>query len=519
MRKIKPTAAVYDRWLSTLGGGEQVAFAYAEALRDFGYQTELLTHQRLNIHKAKQKMGINLDQIKVRYLPDKSTQELSQYTEQYDLFVNTSYLDYFPNRSKKGILSVFFPDQIYLSPTEYFKRRLVIPSLRKLFIYPTRFEGFLYDEYRDKRIFKWVGENSQIFFSGQITKFTVLFYATMIGFSLIDETEFYYNDVKIEPQSKKLRHKSNVIEFSFEVNPSLERGQNKFSIVFKPNKSQARVALLSLTIPGWKYFLYNIFKLFFPLWEMRLHGGPGITKRSDLESYDQIITISNFCIKWIDRYWKLPSIVLYPPVQTKLFLPSSSKKNWIVHVGRFFVTGHNKKQQDLVKVFKKMITEHQLHDWELHCVGSIHPGEQHQQYFNQVQFLAQGFPIHFHIDVSFVELKSILAKAKIYWHATGLDENENKNPILFEHFGVTTVEAMASGAVPVVINAGGQTEIVTPESGFLWNSRQQLIDQTVKLIKKPELLAKYSKKAVIRSRYFDKQKFVTRLQQILEETK
>ena len=48
-----------------------------------------------------------------------------------------------------------------------------------------------------------------------------------------------------------------------------------------------------------------------------------------------------------------------------------------------------------------------------------------------------------------------------------------------EHFGITTVEAMAAGCVPVVINKAGQREIVEDGvSGFLWNTWGELKDRT-----------------------------------------
>jgi len=161
--KNKQTAAIYDRWLFTLGGGEQVAFAYAETLRDLGYETSLITHQEINIEKAQEKMGVNLKSIKIICLPVISSEELSQYTENYDVFINTSYLDYFPNRSKKGFLSIFFPGQIFLTPYEYIKRAVVLPSLSNFFVYPSRYQGFRYDEYKEKLIYKWLGKEVLIF--------------------------------------------------------------------------------------------------------------------------------------------------------------------------------------------------------------------------------------------------------------------------------------------------------------------------------------------------------------------
>ena len=150
-------------------------------------------------------------------------------------------------------------------------------------------------------------------------------------------------------------------------------------------------------------------------------------------------------------------------------------------------------------------------------IGSVHEGAEHAKYFENCQDEARNYPIFFHTDVPFVELMTRLSEAKIYWHATGLDQNEDKEPILFEHFGITTVEAMASGCVPVVIKAGGQKEIVTKDSGFLWSSRRELTEQTMHLITNPDELATYSTGAQERSVYFDRKNFKKRFEEILQQ--
>lgn len=508
-----PTAAVYDRWLFTLGGGEQVAFAYAEVLRELGYKTSLLTHRPVDIKLAEKKMNIDLTDISIRYLPEQHTREISAYTEEYEVFINTSYLDYFPNRAKIGLLSVFFPGQIFLSPFEYIKRAFFIPSLQKFFIYPLQYNNFSYDEYRSGRIFKWLKPESHIIFNTHFSKIKLTFFCETISFSVLEQIHFTWGDKKINPIRKKLHHHENMVTFEFSL-PSTEKLTLGIDL---PNTTYAsRIALLQLTIPGYRFKAYNIFKKYFPKWEMRLHGGPGITKRADIESYNEIVTISEFCKAWIRRYWGLGSTILYPPVNTIKFSPAKNKKPMIAHVGRFFVTGHCKKQLDLVKVFKKLFDQGKAEDWEMHFVGSIHDGEKHQQYYQQCVFEAKGYPIHFHTDYSFDQLNDLLSEASIYWHATGLDENVKTNPIAFEHFGITTVEAMASGCVPIVINKGGQPEIVTEGSGYVWESREDLLSYTQKLINDPELLKKMSKQAIERSRYFDKAEFKKRFKNILQ---
>jgi glycosyltransferase involved in cell wall biosynthesis len=67
---------------------------------------------------------------------------------------------------------------------------------------------------------------------------------------------------------------------------------------------------------------------------------------------------------------------------------------------------------------------------------------------------------------------------------------------------------MGAGAVPVVINAGGQKEIVIEgENGFLWDSINELQAKTLKLIQYEPLLNKLSKQAMESSRKFSAERF------------
>lgn len=505
-------AGIYDRWLSTLGGGEQVVFAYAQALRDFGYKTDILTHGIIDKKKAVNKMNVDLEDINIVYLPEKSSAETSQYTEDYDLFINTSHLDYFPSRAKINILSVFFPGQIFLTLGEYLKRGVVIPSLKIIFIYPIRYEGFKYDEEQKRVIYKWIGKKSSIVFSKPVKKISLELFIENLSFTTLEQIQFYTKDQEIFATNKFINHRNNTITYHFNLDK-----RSSITIKLPKTKYENKIALTRLTIKGFRYLLYNQFKKLFPVWEMRLHGGPGITPRSHLESYDEIVTISQFCNKWINNYWRLPSTILYPPVNTKQFKPAKRKKNIIINIGRFFVTGHNKKQLDLVKVFKKLSDQESIRDWELHLVGSVQKGGKHQEYYEQVKKEAHGSPIHIHTDMPFNELQQLLSESKIYWHATGLDEDENKNPILFEHFGITTVEAMASGCVPVVIDAGGQSEIVTEKSGLKWKTRDQLLDLTAKLIKDKPLYARLQKGAINRSKHFSRESFKRNFKKIIKK--
>ena len=58
-------------------------------------------------------------------------------------------------------------------------------------------------------------------------------------------------------------------------------------------------------------------------------------------------------------------------------------------------------------------------------------------------------------NISFTKLIQLMQLARVYFH-----------PRIDEHFGISTVEAMASGLVPVVSNFGGQTEFVPSKYQF-----------------------------------------------------
>jgi len=86
-----------------------------------------------------------------------------------------------------------------------------------------------------------------------------------------------------------------------------------------------------------------------------------------------------------------------------------------------------------------------------------------------------------------------------------------------EHFGITTVEAMASGCVPIVYDAGGQREIVRNGiDGFLWKTFEELIEETTQIIIDTRLRSKVSFEAIIRSADFDTQKFEKAFDELLE---
>jgi glycosyltransferase involved in cell wall biosynthesis len=99
-----------------------------------------------------------------------------------------------------------------------------------------------------------------------------------------------------------------------------------------------------------------------------------------------------------------------------------------------------------------------------------------------------------------------------------MGEDENRHPEKFEHFGITTVEAMASGCIPVVINKGGQVEIIQDGyNGFLFESWEQMDALTLKICAKPDDYANISQNALTSSKNFSSDIFRKQLISIIKE--
>src|ERR1035437_7437094 len=235
----------------------------------------------------------------------------------------------------------------------------------------------------------------------------------------------------------------------------------------------------------------------------------------------KIVCNSYFTKAFIDKKFNTDSEILYPPTFFKKDFPAmdlKNKKNQILNVGRlstFPDGGLFKKQDFLIKVFKEIVDK-SIKDWELILV--VNYLDRDKSLLEKLKSSVKGYPIKILENVSLEDLNKIYKEGKIYWHASGFGEDLRVHPERAEHFGITTVEAMINGLVPVVINAGGQKEIVKDqEDGFLFNNEHELLDHTIKLIKDETLLLKMAKKAQAKAEEFSTDRFCDRLDEIFSK--
>jgi glycosyltransferase involved in cell wall biosynthesis len=223
---------------------------------------------------------------------------------------------------------------------------------------------------------------------------------------------------------------------------------------------------------------------------------------------DKVICQSEYVARYIRQYWGLQPAVVHPPIDIPAGEPTwTLKAPIILSVGRFFRVGHNKRHDVMIEAFKALCDEG-LRGWELHLAGSVHRDGPSEGHFETLRERAAGYPIRLHGDVHYDELQDLYRVASVYWHAAGYGVDAEVNPADLEHFGMTTVEAMANGVVPVVIRAGGQPEVVEDaRCGFTWWTIEELQARTRQLVEDPAMRQRLGRAARERSKRFARERF------------
>lgn len=241
------------------------------------------------------------------------------------------------------------------------------------------------------------------------------------------------------------------------------------------------------------------------------------------QSYDKFISNSAYTNHWLRTFWRKSkkNIVVYPPVFSKDEIvgryEESRKKNIIISVGRFFVASHSKKQLDLVKFFVN--NKEVFKDYEYHLAGQISTLPADIEYLDEIKRIAATVDnVFIHENCVYTELMDLYKQAKIFWHGTGYGVNENLEPEKMEHFGITTVEAMSFGVVPVVINKGGQKETVEEGlNGFRWDNEKECVEKTSVLMKDDDLRRKMAERSVERSNNYSIEAFYDMNRKVFNE--
>ena len=233
-----------------------------------------------------------------------------------------------------------------------------------------------------------------------------------------------------------------------------------------------------------------------------------------INSYDKFFAISDYTKLWVSKLWGRDCEILYPPPSRSPI--GGQKERIILSVGRFFEPKgrHSKKHFDLIEAFKSLDDSYFQDGWRLVLAGGC--AEEDQDHLDEIKRAVKDSAIDILVNISGDELENLYSRAAIYWHATGYGESALTSPSRFEHFGISVVEAMSAGAVPVVFETGGPSEIVQSGiNGLHWKELKDLVDKTNQLISDPSWADSLQEEAIKRSNDFQKERYKIRLHKLL----
>jgi glycosyltransferase involved in cell wall biosynthesis len=508
--------AVYDRYWRTAGGGEKYAAGVAAALAA-EHDVVLIGHEPLDLDGMGEWLQLDLRDVGIDVQPEDAG-AVSHASAAYDLFVNASYASGDPNRAGRGMYIVHFPGPAP-GRVERLEARLAQRAAGVLDGAATVSfgEGLYLPERARLHTIQWTSGDLTL----QVSAPTRGRVPVVVLLGRFVPPEVGPIDVVAEVDGHDVGRTT--------VTPPRWRGDGRrvvplaFHVDVAAGSAQEVTLHSAVWVPCEKGLGPDTRRLGVPVigayagggWRRRLTRAvptlvAGRNHLDFLDTYDRILSNSAYTQTWVRRLWGRDSTVLHPPVTS---MARGDKAPMILSVGRFFLpgSGHNKKQLEMVEAFRRLC-ERGASGWEYHLAGGCAP--EHAAYLDQIRAAADGLPVVLHPDATGAELRGLYGRASIFWHAAGLDEDMERHPERYEHFGITTVEAMSAGAVPVVIDAAGQVEIVDQGvSGYRFRTIDGLVRHTEFLMANPERRRELSHAAEQRAQAFGWTIFADRIKQ------
>ncbi|MGI8424674.1 MAG: glycosyltransferase family 4 protein [Chloroflexota bacterium] len=524
---------IYNQFLATMGGGERHMGTAAEALAAAGHEVEIVTHVPASLDKLANRFALDLRGVHLRVTPLLPFDQLADLSAEYELWVNCSHMSVVPSRAARAILLVMFPFPLDLSLVGRLKR-FVAGHIHRELLVPRYQEGFFGPQELGGSRYRWTAGRGQVVIETPwrgrpLPVRLVLGSFRPAGWGAVPVT--------LSAEGRSLAQRSvdttpgDYVTWDVTVPGELTRaGVVRLTIespIFRPYETggtsgeqddfrEVGVTVARVMTRHPRHYVYEaLFERLVPEFSRRLHGLPDLRAMGYLNTYDAVLPISEFSAEWLARYWGQRDRVsiLYPPVDVHLYSPRAERRQVILGVGRFQKGGHEKKQIEMIRLFRRMVRDG-LHGWELHLVGGSMDEKMHRVYLERCQRAADGLSVTLHVDASAQALSELIETSSIFWHATGYGE---RDPIKFEHFGISIVEAMAGGCVPIIAAKGAARELVDHgESGYLWRTTNEWRRHTLAVIADDSLRRRLGTRAAERAKRYGRDVFRRTLLDIVD---
>jgi glycosyltransferase involved in cell wall biosynthesis len=226
----------------------------------------------------------------------------------------------------------------------------------------------------------------------------------------------------------------------------------------------------------------------FKLW---VYGHRKLDQKS-IKQVDKIVTISVNVQNRIKEHHHRESVIIYPPVDTANYKFKEHGDFWL-SVNRIYP---EKRIELQIDAFREMPEE------SLIIAGGYAKGDHAEKY---AKMIGKTLPDNVKMigEISEDELVELYSTCKGFI-CTAVDED----------FGLTPVEAMASGKPVVAVNEGGFLETVTLETGLLVDADPQSITEAVKKIsEQPDI---YRESCIEQAKKFDISLFTEKIKNVVK---
>lgn len=232
------------------------------------------------------------------------------------------------------------------------------------------------------------------------------------------------------------------------------------------------------------YGQHNIYHLQFPF-PIRYIGHFSIER---IHKFDAILVNSQFTADNVRKAFTTykidakPIHVVYPPVaipspeeQASILARKREEKDKIkiVNIGRFVTQGHHKRQDVVMDIAEECFRLKLPVRFEIY--GGLDSGEENMKYFSSLVERGARVKAKVQANVSRRVIENALNEATFYIHPCGMGHYPGLSSEKLEHFGITVVEAMSRGCMPIVYGWGGAAELVRDtECGRIFNSVEEI---------------------------------------------
>lgn len=164
--------------------------------------------------------------------------------------------------------------------------------------------------------------------------------------------------------------------------------------------------------------------------------------------------------------------VLYP----KCFLNLNTEKyvkeeNSFVMIGRIFdynPNANNKNFDIALKYFEKL-SQNNINNFYIYIIGQVYS-------LNMLNILKSYkiTNIHFYTNISDEDKNNIFKKSKYIINMVGINRDIEQESYAYEHFGISILEGINYGCIPITINGGFPSYYIkNNESGFVFNNEDE----------------------------------------------